>query len=202
MLAAIGLFVIVFDQWSKFMAVKHLTPGLDESAGVVSAWFDFYTDVHHPCMGASRADCPRVTVVEKVWYWRYVENPGAAWGFLRDADPSIRKPFFLVVPLAAAIFIISIFRNLRDEQWWMIVALSLVFGGAIGNLLDRIHLSYVIDFIDCYIGTYHWPTFNIADSGISVGVVMMLLEWLRDAVRGGAKDAKPSEREADAKGAS
>lgn len=197
-LAAIGLFVILFDQVTKFMAVKHLTPALQGQKGL-SAWGGFYGHDEHPCRGRTRLECPRITVIEDVWYWRYVENPGAAFGALRNADPALRKPFFLVVPLLAVGFIFGVVRNLRDDQWWMIVALSLVFGGAIGNLIDRLHLGYVIDFIDTFIGTYHWPTFNIADSAISVGVVMMLLEWLRDAVSGKAKD-EPAE--AGAKGAS
>jgi signal peptidase II len=200
LLAAIGAFIILFDQASKFLAVKHLTPGLDERSGL-SAIGRFYGDLDHPCRGRSRLDCPTVQVIEGVWYWRYVENPGAAWGFLRNAHPSIRRPFFLVVPVLAGLFILSIFRGLREEQLWMIVALSLVFGGAIGNLIDRIHLSYVIDFIDCYIGTYHWPTFNVADSAISVGVVMMLLEWIRDAIRGKGK-ASTKAAKASPKGAS
>lgn len=182
-LVGIGLFVLVLDQWSKFMAVKHLTPGLDGVSGAVAEWSAFYGEVQHPCRSA-RADCPTLQVVDGFWYWRYVENPGAAWGFLRDAPESVRVPFFFLVSVAAIIFIIAFFRRLQDHQYLTIVALSLVFGGAVGNFIDRIHLNYVIDFIDWFIGTYHWPTFNVADSAISCGVVLLLLEWIRDAIRG------------------
>jgi signal peptidase II len=61
------------------------------------------------------------------------------------------------------------------------VALALVFGGALGNLVDRLHLTYVIDFIDWHVGDAHWPTFNVADAAITVGVGLLMLEWLREA---------------------
>ncbi|NJK88953.1 MAG: signal peptidase II [Myxococcales bacterium] len=147
--------------------------------------------MEHPCRGAG-LDCPTLEVVDGFWYWRYVQNPGAAWGVLRDAPENLRVPFFFFVSVAAIVFILAFFRKLEDQQHLTIVALSLVFGGAIGNFIDRIHLSYVIDFIDWYIGTYHWPTFNIADSAISCGVVLLMIEWIRDAVRGGSKADAPS----------
>ncbi len=183
-LVGIGLFVLVLDQWSKFLAVKHLTPGLEGRSGAIEQLGAFYGEVEHPCRSVG-ARCPQVTVVEGFWSWRYVENPGAAWGFLRSAPESIRVPFFFFVSLAAIAFIIGFFRKLEDDQWVTIIALSLVFGGALGNFVDRIHLSYVIDFIDWYLAPiqYRWPTFNVADSAISTGVVLLMLEWLRDAVR-------------------
>jgi len=191
-MVGIGLFVLLLDQWSKFMAVKHLTPGLEGTSGL-SAVTAFYGDVEHPCRGA-RLGCPTIEVVDGFWYWRYVQNPGAAWGFLRDAPESIRIPFFFLVSVAAIIFIFAFFRKLNEDQYLTIVALSLVFGGAVGNFIDRIHLSYVIDFIDWYIGTYHWPTFNVADSAISCGVALLMIEWVRDAVRGASPEAGSTEK--------
>lgn len=182
-LVGIGLFVLLLDQWSKFMAVKHLTPGLEGHGRGLSAISAFYGEVENPCR-VRGADCPTLEVIEGFWYWRYVQNPGAAWGFLRDAPESIRVPFFFLVSVAAIVFIVAFFRRLKEEQYLTIVALALVFGGAVGNFIDRIHLSYVIDFIDWYIGSYHWPTFNVADSAITSGVVLLMLEWIRDALRG------------------
>ncbi|MGF1510988.1 MAG: signal peptidase II [Myxococcota bacterium] len=182
--AVIASLVVVLDQASKLMAVQYLTPGLSGAEGLLDTIGTFYGGVEHPCAGATRLECPVRTVVDGFWYWRYVENPGAAWGFLRSAPESVRVPFFLLVPVIAAVFILTLYRRLGDGQWLMRVALALVFGGALGNFIDRVHLSYVIDFIDMYIGSYHWPTYNIADSAISVGVGLMMLEWLMDAIRG------------------
>lgn len=193
LLAAIGTLVIGLDQGTKFLALKHLTPALEGASGFFEQLTGFYSHEQHPCRGVSRSECPVKTVVDGFWYWRYVENPGAAFGLLRSADASLRVPFFFAISVAAIIFIISYFRKLEEEQKLTMVALSLVFGGAVGNFIDRIHLNYVIDFIDMFIGTYHWPTYNIADSAISVGVGLLILEWILEMVRGDA--AKKQEAE-------
>ena len=108
---------------------------------------------------------------------------GAAWGLLAKASDAVRVPFFLFVSLAAMIFIVAFLRKLEEEQLLLMVSLALVFGGALGNFIDRLHLAYVIDFIDWYVGTKHWPTFNFADAAITTGVGFMILEWIRDALR-------------------
>ncbi|MBX2810852.1 MAG: signal peptidase II [Myxococcales bacterium] len=209
-LIAIGLALTVADQWTKYLAVKHLTPGIAQaksgSSGPISAermktlnaeishpagLVYFYTQVRHPCQ-VRGPQCPTISVVDGFWNFRYVENPGAAWGLMATADKSFRVPFFLFVSLAAVVFIIMFFRRLSDDQHLMIWSLSFVFGGALGNLIDRLHLNYVVDFIDWYAGTYHWPTFNVADAGITTGVALLALEWLRDALRGNSSPAADS----------
>lgn len=213
-LIAVGLAVTVVDQWTKFLAVKHLTPGIakaaehrrgpisDEEQEALLASMSlpaqigaFYGEVKAPCRDFG-ARCPTVEVVDGFWNWRYVENPGAAWGLLSDASDEVRVPFFLIVSLAAVAFIIAFFRKLEDSQLLLITSLSLVFGGAIGNFIDRLHLSYVIDFIDWYVGTSHWPTFNFADAAITTGVALLVIEWIRDGVR-----ARRGETQEGAKGA-
>jgi len=200
-LIAIGLSVAVVDQWTKFLAVKHLTPGIARSATGQKGPMDqarqdellaqmstgdqvaaFFSDVKGPCDGFG-SRCPTVKVMEGFWNWRYVENPGAAWGLFAKASDSVRVPFFLAVSVAAMIFIISFVRKLEDEQLLLLISLSLVFGGALGNFIDRLHLSYVIDFIDWYVGAKHWPTFNFADAAISTGVALLVIEWIRDGIR-------------------
>lgn len=201
-LIVVGLVLTLADQWTKYLAVRHLTPGVAMAAadtddrmtkaevdevvagvGVFEGVAAFYGEIRHPCDRQARAVCPTVRVVDGFWNHRYVENPGAAWGLLANASESVRVPFFLLVSTGAVVFIIFFFRKLEDDQHLMIWSLSLVFGGAIGNLIDRLHLSYVVDFIDWYVGTAHWPTFNVADAGITSGVVLLMLEWLRDTVR-------------------
>lgn len=200
-LIAIGLTVAVVDQWTKFLAVKHLTPGIAQSAtgqrGPLSEarqdellaemsfgaqWSAFYGEVKGPCDSFS-ARCPTVEVVDGFWNWRYVENPGAAWGLFSKASDAVRVPFFLLVSIAAMIFIASFVRKLEPGQVLLLVSLSLVFGGALGNFIDRLHLNYVIDFIDWYVGNKHWPTFNFADAAITTGVALLVIEWIRDALR-------------------
>ncbi len=105
-------------------------------------------------------------------------NAGAAFSFLADAG-GWQRWFFITLALGVAAFIISWLRRLTHEERWMAIALTLVLGGAIGNVIDRVLLGHVIDFIDIYYGGWHWPTFNIADSAISIGAVMMVIDGLR-----------------------
>lgn len=212
MLVAIGLAVVLADQASKFLAVRYLTPGIAQAhfeahghpfpdgptrtelikgLGLTAALGYFYADVSEPCARA-QAYCPSVPFVPGFWNWRYVENPGAAWGLLADAPASIRLPFFYGISLAAIVFILVYFRRLAPDQRLLGVALSLVLGGAIGNFIDRLHLTYVIDFIDWYIGQSHWPTFNIADAGISVGVALLILDMVLHRETASAPSAKES----------
>lgn len=106
----------------------------------------------------------------------YVRNRGAAWGFLADADESFRGPFFFVISLLAMAFILYLYARLRPGQRLLALALALVLSGALGNFIDRVRFGYVIDFIDVRYGTFRWPTFNVADIAISIGVALLLLE--------------------------
>ena len=119
----------------------------------------------------------RITVVKNFFSFTYVRNPGAAWGFLADSDESFRKPFFLTVSVIAIFFIFYLVIRLQSGQQLTLIALSLVLGGAVGNLIDRLRLGYVIDFLDFHVGrSFRWPTFNVADIAISAGVGLLLLE--------------------------
>lgn len=105
----------------------------------------------------------------------YVRNPGAAFGFLAESHPAFREMFFLAMPPVALIVILLILRGVKDDDFPQIFALSAVFGGAIGNYIDRLRFRYVIDFLDFHIqGQYSWPAFNVADSAIVCGVGLLL----------------------------
>jgi len=117
-----------------------------------------------------------VSVIEGFWQFRYVENRGAAWGIFSGLNDAMRVPFFVIISLIAVGIILYLFKRLNAGQKWLIVALSLVLGGAIGNFIDRIANQYVIDFIDMYYQNHHWPTYNMADIFISVGIGMLVLE--------------------------
>ncbi len=107
----------------------------------------------------------------------YVQNKGAAFGLLAQADPKFRVPFFIVVPIVALFSIIYVFQKVPDQDKKLATALSLVIAGAIGNLYDRLTLGFVIDFLDFHWKWgYHFPAFNIADSAICVGVGLIMLD--------------------------
>jgi signal peptidase II len=117
---------------------------------------------------------------------RYTRNPGAAWGLLANTREQVRRPFFIGVSLLAMLFILAIYRRTAEDQRRLRLALALVFGGAAGNFIDRTASGYVIDFVDWHAHVFgrahHWPTFNVADAAITLGVVLIALElWPRRA---------------------
>ncbi|MEI6708270.1 MAG: signal peptidase II [Methylococcales bacterium] len=105
----------------------------------------------------------------------YVHNTGAAFSFLSEAG-GWQRWFFAGLALGISIIIAVWLSRLQKHETLLAIALSLVLGGAVGNLIDRLAYGYVIDFLDVYYGTWHWPAFNIADSAITLGVALMLLE--------------------------
>jgi signal peptidase II len=108
----------------------------------------------------------------------YVMNPGAAFGFLAGAPEIFRYLFFISVTVLAILLIIYYILKSKSQDVLMVISLTLIFGGAVGNLIDRIRFGAVVDFLDFYIGAWHWPAFNVADSAISIGAVLMILEML------------------------
>ena len=104
-------------------------------------------------------------------------NTGAAFSFLSDAG-GWQRWFFVALAVVAVSIIYVWLRRLPPTQMWLAAALSLVLGGAVGNVVDRVLYGYVIDFIDVYYQQWHWPTFNVADSAITIGVIILLLDGL------------------------
>ena len=200
LLVGVALAVLVLDQATKLWAVDRLTKaheayGLTGVAGTLQGYFTLKN------LEAMRE---RPVVVHRdFWSFKYVENPGAAWGILGRASDAVRIPFFHVVSLAAITFIVLFYRRLDERQRLLQLALSLVLGGALGNFFDRIVRGYVIDFVDWHWKNdpgLHWPTFNVADVGISVGVALMLGETLlvrRDPPARQAAPAAPPEHAPD-----
>lgn len=146
LLVAISLAVIAFDQWTKHMIHTRFRWG--ETVGIAGDLFAL----------------------------TYVRNMGAAFGILHKAPAYFREPFFIVVPVVALFIIGMVYAKLREDQEWTAIALSLILGGAIGNLIDRVRFGYVIDFLDFHWKEiYHYPAFNVADSCIVVGVGIMFV---------------------------
>jgi signal peptidase II len=107
----------------------------------------------------------------------HVHNNGAAFSFLSEAG-GWQRWFFAAMALVISVVLTIWLSRLQKQEKLLAIALSLVLGGAIGNLIDRLAYGYVIDFLDVYYRNWHWPAFNIADSAITVGVALLLLESL------------------------
>ena len=118
-------------------------------------------------------------VIDGFFNITYVRNPGAAFGFLANAAPMFRSLFLITVSAAAIVMILWFLAKNRSAGMLLTFALSLILGGAVGTLLDRIRFGSVVDFLDFYIASWHWPAFNVADSAISVGAVLLIVEMLR-----------------------
>lgn len=104
-----------------------------------------------------------------------IRNPGAAFGFLSQTDSSFRIPFFILVPLFALGMIFLLARKLEERDIRQSFALSLIAGGALGNLIDRIQFGHVVDFLDFHFRSqWHYPAFNFADVAICLGVGLLL----------------------------
>lgn len=119
-----------------------------------------------------------VTVIENFFSITYVRNPGAAFGIL--ADSAWRLPFFITIGIVATGAILWYISRLEPQSKWLPLSLALVLSGAVGNLIDRVRIGEVIDFIDVHWYQYHWPAFNVADSAITIGVAMLLIDLWRE----------------------
>lgn len=115
-----------------------------------------------------------IPVVDGVFNLLYIRNPGAAFGILANSG-QYRLPFLLGVTGVAALAILWMVHTLKPGQKLANLSLAMILGGALGNLVDRVRYGEVVDFLDFYWGSYHWPAFNLADSFITVGVVLLIL---------------------------
>jgi signal peptidase II len=131
-------------------------------------------------------------VVDGLIHLTYVRNRGAAFGILSEAELPYQSLLFSLVSAVALLAIAAYAWRLPPASRLPRLALSLVIGGAVGNLIDRIRLGYVIDFVDVFWKSYHWPAFNLADSAISVGVVLLVLDLLRSPQGGTRRDELPA----------
>lgn len=155
LLVAISGSIITADQALKMYVYTHFQ--LHETIQVIAGYFDL----------------------------TYIRNQGAAFGFLAESHPMFREIFFLSMPPIALLIILAILRGVMESDRWTIISLSLVFGGAIGNYVDRLRFGWVVDFLDFHIASiYHWPAFNIADMAIVCGVgILLFLEFTKNRNR-------------------
>jgi len=176
LLAAIFAAGVGLDQWTKYQAVARLTNlfrriGAETLGARVSAFLTersleaYATEPYY--------------VFRPLWRMLYVENPNAAFGLGHFLSAGPRLAIFVLAASAAAGAVLYYYRRLAPGQWFHQVALALVLAGDVGNLIDRILRRYVIDFVDWYWWNrpdLRWPTFNVADAMLVVGVALLLLK--------------------------
>lgn len=117
-------------------------------------------------------------IIPDLFNLTYLTNNGAAFSILAGQPALWRQVFFIGAACAALVFIWIAQRTYGRRSGLYVVALALIAGGAIGNLIDRVRLGFVVDFLDVYIGRYHWPAFNVADSAITIGVTLFIVKNL------------------------
>jgi signal peptidase II len=119
-----------------------------------------------------------IPVIPGFFNLTHIYNPGGAFGFLSGSPSVLRHAFFLISSVVAMGLILFLYAKTPPGQGWLEVGLSLIMGGAIGNILDRIRIGKVIDFLDLYIKDLHWPAFNVADSAITIGIGFFIYHLL------------------------
>ena len=119
-----------------------------------------------------------VPVIPGFFSLTHIHNPGGAFGFMARQGPGVRAFLFLAVSFLAILLLFYLYRKIPVTYQWLSAGLALIMGGATGNLIDRVRFGEVIDFLDFYIGTHHWPAFNVADSAVTVGISVLLIHMV------------------------
>ena len=118
-----------------------------------------------------------IPVIKGFFNITYVLNPGAAFGFLANLSETYRRGFFIVVTIIAILAIL--YLCIKESSYKLrTVAYTLILSGAFGNFIDRLYMGKVVDFLDFHIKNYHWPAFNIADSSISIGIFLLIVDLI------------------------
>ena len=120
----------------------------------------------------------RISVIPGFFNITHVHNPGGAFGLFAGQSQAVRIFVFLVISIIAVGFILWLYRSIPKTHPMLANALALICGGAVGNLIDRIRMGEVDDFLDCYIKSYSWPAFNVADSAICIGVGIFIYHMI------------------------
>lgn len=120
-----------------------------------------------------------IPIIENCFSLTYIRNTGAAFGIFAGSAAAFRLPLLILFSLLAIGFIIVMLKRLPDRETGLITALAFILGGAVGNLIDRALYGEVIDFLDFYWSDFHWPAFNIADSFITVGVLITIFYLIK-----------------------
>jgi signal peptidase II len=115
------------------------------------------------------------TVIDGFFNLVHIHNPGGAFGLMAGMGPAVRTTVFLIVSAMAVGLILYFYHTTPADRPWLATGFAMIFGGAVGNMIDRVRMGAVVDFLDFHIGGWHWPAFNVADSAITVGVGVFVL---------------------------
>ena len=148
-MAAIVFSVVTFDQWTKWLVRNEMR--LHES----------------------------IPVIPDVFHLTYIRNSGAAFGIMAGSQAGFRMIFFGLTSVIALVLLGTIYSRLSSDDRLGQASIAAIFGGAVGNLIDRVQFGEVIDFLDFSLFGYHWPAFNVADSAITVGVGLLILHFFK-----------------------
>jgi signal peptidase II len=154
--------ILVLDQWTKSLIVHKLL--LYQKVEVIQGFFNII----------------------------HVRNTGGAFGIFGGDKGGLGSILFVVVSLVAIGVIVFLFIRIKEDEKTLALSFSLILSGAIGNLIDRLRYGEVIDFLDFYLSSTHWPTFNVADSAICIGIGLMALELLKRDHKEGTKSRAPN----------
>jgi signal peptidase II len=147
LLALLGVMIVVVDQVTKYWVIQSMR--LHES----------------------------IPIIPNLFSLTYIRNPGAAFGLLAGSSNAFRMVFFGITSLFALALLGTILFRLPEKDCVGQLSIAGILGGAIGNLIDRLRFGEVIDFLDVYVESYHWPAFNVADSAITVGVACLIIHF-------------------------
>jgi signal peptidase II len=142
--------ILVFDRWTKGLILSRFQ--LNESISVIDGFFSI----------------------------TYVRNTGVAFGIFSSASSPAKSILLSLFTAVAATVVIAYSMRNSVHNHLLQIALGLILGGALGNLYDRLAYGYVVDFLEFYVGSYHWPSFNVADSAITSGVALLAIEVFRN----------------------
>ncbi len=154
--------ILVLDQWTKSLIIQKLL--LYQKVEVIQGFFNIL----------------------------HVRNTGGAFGIFGGDKGGLGSILFVVVSLVAVGVIVFLFIRIKEDEKTLALSFSLILSGAIGNLIDRLRYGEVIDFLDFYLSSTHWPTFNVADSAICIGIGLMALELLKRDHKEGTKSRAPN----------
>lgn len=151
-LAVIAGVIVIADQITKFVILREI--GLHASIPVIPGFFHI----------------------------THVQNPGGAFGFMADQSALVRGVLFLAVSTLAVGLVLWFYHKTPPTHRWLAAGFALIFGGAVGNLIDRVRIGKVVDFLDFFVNGWHWPAFNVADSAITVGIAIFIIHVIAGRV--------------------
>jgi len=119
-----------------------------------------------------------IEVVPGFFSFTHIQNAGGAFGLMANQSFEVRYIFFIIVSSLVMCLILLLYKNTPNTHSLLAAGFAMIFGGAAGNLIDRIRFGKVVDFLDFYIGDLHWPAFNVADSAITIGTAILIFHIL------------------------